>query len=224
MLPTLSLNNLYAFDQTLFDSAPMPSEDIDQPVLVDTILRNYGEMQVIIPDWSMMRHAINVWFAAHSLQLARLWADYIATYDPLYNKDAYVEETRTPNLLRQSSRDVQTEGETVDAPDNTVSASGSTVSQYKGFNSSSFNDVSKQLPENVTTETGRNVTSGNSFSNENARESETGTETRTRREYGNVGVTMASQLLRDSVSFHRTFNWYDLAAKLWAVDNLVMVY
>lgn len=224
MLPTLSLNNMMQFDQTLFDTAPMPTGDVNREVLVNTILINYGEMQVLVPDWSMLRHSINVWFAAHSLQLARLWADYAATYDPLYNKDAYYTETRTPGITRTTQRGIDQTGTRKENPGTVVTESGEEVSQYSGFNSSTFNDVTRELPGRVTTQSGQNDATGSTQTRESVRETEDGQEKTERREYGNIGVTMASELLRDSVSFHRSYNWYDLAAKLWAVDNLVMVY
>ena len=122
------------------------------------------------------------------------------------------------------------------------------------FNSSTFNDVSKDLPGKVVTQSGTNTsngnvtTSGGSTMNRSETQHAGGTDTTssnqssggtdeaeiteitggsekiTRREYGNIGVTMASSMIRDSVKLWKVFNWYDVAAELWASDNLVMIY
>lgn len=243
MLPVLTLNNLMQFDDRLFDTAQIPA-DADLETLVNVILMHYGDMQVLIPDWPVLRHAINTWFAAHALQLNRLWLDYTAEYNPVYNKDGYYEEERTPNLTRtrqsmenttdhqdgKSSSSVQSS----DRPGAVMTESGSNTNQYKGFNSSVFTDVTKDLPGTVTTASGENTgsTTGTG-TNQNNRtvagqteetEMETGSDKIKRHEYGNIGVTMASQMLRDDLSFWSNFSWYDVAAKLWAVDNLVMIY
>lgn len=243
MLPVLTLNNLMQFDDRLFDGAQIPA-DADLETLVNVILMHYGDMQVLIPDWPVLRHAINTWFAAHALQLIRLWLDYTSEYNPVYNKDGYYEEERTPNLTRsrqmsdntterqdgKSSSSVQSS----DRPGAVMTESGSNTNQYKGFNASNFTDVTKELPGTVTTASGENTgsTSG-SGTNQTTRttsgsteetEMETGSDKIQRHEYGNIGVTMASQMLRDDTSFWSNYSWYDVVAKLWAVDNLVMIY
>lgn len=243
MLPVLTLSNLMQYDDRLFDTAQIPA-DADLETLVNVILMHYGDMQVLIPDWSVLRHAINTWFSAHALQLNRLWLDYTAEYNPIYNKDGYYEEDRTPNITRSrhisdNTTDHQNGNSTSsvqssDRPGTVMTESGSNTNQYKGFNSSNFTDVTKDLPGTVTTASGENTgsTTG-SGTNQTTRtssghaeetETETGSDKIRRHEYGNIGVTMASQMLRDDVSFWTTFSWYDVAAKLWAVDNLVMIY
>lgn len=243
MLPVLTLNNLMQFDDRLFDSAQIPA-DADLETLVNVILMHYGDMQVLIPDWSVLRHAINTWFSAHALQLNRLWLDYTAEYNPIYNKDGYFEEDRTPNLTRSrltfdstTERQDATSSSSVqssDKPGTVMTESGSNTNQYKGFNSSDFTDVTKDIPGTVTTASGENTgsTTGSGTTQNNRtnsgrteeNETETGTDRVRRHEYGNIGVTMASQMLRDDLSFWSSFSWYDVAAKLWAVDNLVMIY
>ena len=284
MLPILTLNNLMEFDDSLFDGIVLPDPAISKDLLVDCIMDHFGEMAPVVPDWSMLRFSINNWFAAHSRQLMRLWDAYMAEYDPVYNKDAYYEETRTPDLVhtRSTSRNTTTgsnvqestsgasslqttsgetasssssrHDETEEHPGNVSTESGSTTEQYKGFNSSSFSDVSKELPAKVVTASGVNTGEGDSQVSGSSQTNKTGTEkgsssevrgrtetagstesadvTETaggvekisRREYGNIGTTMASAIIRDSVSLWKAFSWYEVVAEIWASDNLVMIY
>lgn len=249
--PVITLNNLLQWDASLFSNIVVPA-GVDKSLLVDAITRNYGEMQCVYPDWSVFRFSAENWFAAHLQQLQHLFDDYSATYNPIYNKDGYIEEVRTPDLTRskntadnsessdQKNRNISNEGSTTatDNPGQIMTESGSEITQYKGFNSSAFNDVTKDLPGKVTTASGQNV--GNSSSsdvgseeslnhaenraNRYESENERGTETIKTHEYGNIGVTMASQMLRDDRNFWETFAYYDVIAKLFAVDNLIMIY
>ena len=249
--PVITLQNLMEFDNTLLDGITLPAgANLDQ--MKYAILYNYGEMQVVYPDWSVFRYCAENWFASHLSQLQHLFNDWEAEYNPVYNKDGYYEETRTPDLHRSKTSSENEElknsksskatnqgiTSTTENPGAVITESGSTTEQYKGFNSSAFSDVTKELPGKVSTASGTNTahvsnsdtTSGSESTNAtNTRsgsetENETGTESIFRHEYGNIGVTMASQMLRDDRSFWEGFAFYDLAAKLFAVDNLVMIY
>ena len=210
-MPILTLQNLLTYNSALFDDIALP-DGADKQLLVDTIVMQYGDMAPTCSDWPVLRHYINTWFSAHRQQLQHLWNDYMAEYNPIYNKDGYIEETRTPHLEYAEKRnDTQTAS-------GSSNESGNTVQQYKGFQSASFNDVSKTLP-------GTSVTSAsNTSGSASSLRTEQGHEDVYRHEYGNIGVTMASQMLRDDLQFWQTFTFYDIAAKLWAVDNLVMIY
>ena len=199
MLPIINLNNLLTWDQSLFDSCTVP-DGVDLNVLVNTIVLNYGEMQLLYPDWAVMRYYAQNWFAAHKEQLDHLWADWKAEYNPVWNKDGTVEETETYDR------------NTDELPGSVLTESGSEEQQVKGYDSAGYTGASKFIPGRVQTASGKN------------HRDEDGTLTRTRREYGNIGVTMASQMLRDDLSFWSTFNFYDVAAKLFAVDFMVLVY
>lgn len=203
MLPVLTLNNLLQFNDSIFDECLVPA-GIDRELLINQIILEYGEMQVLRPDWSLFRYSCMQWFAIHATQLEHLYTDYSATYNPLYNKDAYYEEERTPNLTRTM----------IDLPGGITTESGQSEGQMKGFNSSDFNGVTKELPGRIVTNSGRNEATSTESGNEKIR----------RREYGNIGVTTSTQLIKDDSSFWSSFNFYQLAARLFAIDNLVMIY
>ena len=282
-MPVITLQNLMQSNDSIFNGIALPV-GADEDLMVYAILFNYGEMPVLYPDWSVFRFTTQNWFAAHLSQLQHLYNDWEASYNPVYNKDGYLEEVRTPNLYKSISTGgtesnavqrirnadtarnadstetpntmvTETPNTTItETPTTTLTESGSTTEQYKGFNSTAFADVSKELPGKVTTAGGMNTTAttgtntttrtGTDSRNEqsteklkddeqvtgtinrsgNETQNESGTETTTRHEYGNIGITMASQMLRDDVKFWELFAFYDVAAKLFAVDNLIMVY
>lgn len=378
-MPILTLYNLMLFNDTLFDQIQLP-EGADRQLLVDRIMLDYGEMQLVYPDWSVMRYYSNSWFAAHLPNFQRLWDDYTAEYNPIHNKDAWIEESRT-----SSGSDTVTHGERVEEISNedgssstaasgtgtrrdigTVSSSGNeartgesdgrktgsssgstndtaqgsddlthgeqitsgktvtdstqygkTVTerpgaittesgqddhQVMGFDSSAFEDASRDKPGKIVTLSGQNVqTQGgtdtrsitesgsdthsgtdrrstseqragqnsgttaeqisnstsdssitygesitNAASSTNDQRSEaradnrsrtgsvqhsgtdttdrSGNENYSRREYGNIGVTTTQQMLEADFSLWQRINWYEIVAKLFAIDFMVMVY
>lgn len=239
MLPILTLQNLMQYNNTLFDDLVLP-DGANKQLLVDSILMHYGDMQPICPDWPALQYYIRSWFMSHQSQLQHLWNDYMAEYNPIFNKDGYIDEVRTPNLVHTETRSGSTSGSgtvngggsTSASSGNTRTETGNTTQQYQGFQSTSFQDVSKEIPNVTTGDSGSSsVTDSQSTLSTNKSQedvldqrTERGNERYRRHEYGNVGVTMASQMLRDDTAFWRGFSWYDMTAKLWAIDNLVMVY
>ncbi len=229
--PILTLQSLMMYDDTLFDDIQLP-DGADQETLVDTICMEYGQMQLLYPDWATMRRAAKSWFNRKAVTLAHLWQDYQASYNPLYNKDAYYDEVRTPDLKEVRTPDLTIER----SPDLTTelthghvaTESGQRESQLQGFNSASYANVSRDLPAGVLTNSGKDTTTeaGSDTTTQTGTDTttHTGTETINRREYGNIGVTTSTQMLRDDVSFWREFSWYDIVAKEFAVDFCVMIY
>lgn len=231
MLPIINLNNLMEFNPTLFDGIMIPS-DCDGQALIDLIMLNYGEMQFLYPDWTSAKIFINSWFRAHYTSIQNLWKDYNASYNPLYNKDAYFTEERTPDLTDTRTPDLQDErtanltNELTHGKKSTES--GSRETQYKGFDSSTYQDVNKEIPAAVLTNSGKDTVkdTGTDTYRHTGTESttHTGTEKIVRREYGNIGVTTSTQLIQSDSEFWQIYNWYDIIAKMFACDFCVMVY
>lgn len=250
-MPVMTLQNLMEYNDTIFDNIVLPS-GADRNLMIASILFNYGEMQVLYQDWSVFRFSTENWFSAHLSQMQHLFNDWESSYNPIYNKDGYYEETRTPNLVhnkdntqnnyhsnvRRINNTANGTTNTEENPGSVITESGSVTDQYKGFNSSTFNDVTKELPGRVTTASGSNEAKTTNSSTENGTVSdsatisntgnevvtETGNETIMRHEYGNIGTITAATLIGGDVKFWESFSFYDLIAKLFAVDNLIMIY
>lgn len=243
MLPKLTLNNLLTFDDTLFNTILLPDE-VDGQLLVDTIVRNYGEMQLMIPDWAALRYYTNSWFSSHFQQLSKLWRAYTIEYNPIWNKDGTIEEVRTPDLKRDHKESDNENTQSTRTPDleikmtydsgESTDYTGDTTDKIQGFNSSAFVNYSQEVP-NTNTDTSRTgddtqtqkgtdtVNTGRTAQAERT-ETETGTETTVRRETGNIGVTTTQAMLNEEIALARKFSFYDLVAKMYAMEFCVMIY
>lgn len=243
MLPKLTLNNLLTFDESLFNTILLP-DNVDGQLLVDTIVHNYGEMQVMIPDWAALRYYTNSWFSSHFHQIDKLWNAYTVEYNPIWNKDGTITETRTPNLTHAKSGTDTDTTESTRTPDlenkmtynsgESTDYTGTTTDKIQGFNSSNFANLSQEEPDTNTdttrtgndtqTQTGTDTVNTERTTEYGTTETETGTETTVRRETGNIGVTTTQAMLNEEIALARRFSFYDLVAKMYAMNFCVMIY
>lgn len=227
MLPILTLNNMLDYNSSLFDSVAIPA-DASKQTLLDTIVRNYGEMQVTIPDWSLLRYYTESWFSANRLRFARLWDVYKVEYNPIWNKDGVVEEVRTPDLLRtrKDTRTPDLENKTTYDSKVKTTDTGNITQQTMGFNSSAFADLNKEVPDttNTATRSGNDTVAFSGTETTDSTEMEKGKEKTTRTERGNIGLTTTQHLVQEEVDLWTNFGFYDTIAKMYATEFLVMIY
>lgn len=223
MLPTITLNDLMRYNDALFNDILLP-DDVNGELLVNTILMQYGEMAVVCTDWEILKKSIDHWFMTHSIQLDRLYRDYSVSYDPLYNKEYHVEETRTPDLRKDSNTTGNSSSVTNSNDNGSFNNSGTNTRAYEGFQSSGFHDVERDTPVNSGSNHNDSQINSNGNSTSKVTETETGTETIKRHEYGNVSAITAAQIIKHDLNLWNEFSFYDIAAKLWAVDNMILVY
>lgn len=156
----ISVLGLYEADSNLFINMHVPSE-ISLDTLINNILIQCAELEILFPNPDFMRdYAIPAWSARRVLIWSKLYETTMLEYNPLYNKDAYYEET-----------------EHVAGEQNT---SGTTTNATRGFNVPS---------DGKLLDTDRVTTGGDLEHNTDT--------TRTRREYGNIGVTSSMQLVKE---------------------------
>lgn len=127
----LSIQGIYEFDPTVFDGFDSPTyTDEDNTVhtlnrddVINSILLQCAELEVVYPSPSMMKFAIGVWSASNQDAWNRLYASQLVKYNPIWNVDADVRQSRIVD------RDREGENQNI----NTVS----------GFNSESWSNADK---------------------------------------------------------------------------------
>lgn len=168
-----SLMSLYMYDDTLFDTCTFPDGAV-KDVIISEILAETAELEVIYPDYDVLKYMLAVYTKSRSNAWQRTYDALKAEYNPIWNKDGTIEEnTRTDNVGRSST--------------NTNAQSDGYVT---AFNS---ND-----PQQSTRDTAVNTGTFNS--------SAEGNQSVIRREYGNIGVTKSSELVRDEVILRASYD------------------
>lgn len=156
----------------------------------DRILSNLGSLVT-----SNIDGLTDLIFSMFGTKWARLWTDYTAEYNPIWNVDGTTEITEERNLTAGKSGT----GSYTDSGSDVTSRSGTdtqtNTNEVQGFNSTAYTpnvkDTTTVSPGTSETLThGKITTESRDFT-----DTDTGTIKRTEKRGGNIGVTMTQQML-----------------------------
>lgn len=135
----ISIRGLYIYDNTIFDNLVLP-DGMDKTTLIGDIMMECAELECIFPDPDTIKEAIGYWSTSRGNAWNRLYQAMTADYNPIYNKDGYVEESS--NMTGN----------------NVTSGTGSSTGSVAGMNSSTLNPAEKtDSTSGGTSETEQNV-------------------------------------------------------------------
>ena len=257
----ISILGLYKYDKHIFDKFNYPTawNSDEQITFVYALLMECAELEVLFTDADFMGEALAVWSAKERPIWDKLYNTTTLKYNPIWNKDGTVTETRTlkgshaltnaENNNVTSTKNATNHGESAtngsaknsgneDTSGNSASQSNGAVNQTDlhsvwGFNGGSDSDADKNVgtTSNTNSESGSNsqhTTNSGSESHEESNTTdskyedngtETGhkdgsengsheeTETYTRIEQGNIGVTTTQSMIveeREVAKFNLT--------------------
>lgn len=211
----LSILGLYQHDNSLFDNMQLPAEFTadDRETLINNLLMECAEFECTYPAFDFCKAAIGFWSKARLHVWQKLYNTMFFEYNPIWNKDGTVTETRTKEYSGEKAGTTESTkestAETEDAVSGSKIANGSqdstTENKTAGFNSSDYakhdkSDVDSSWSETDTNSTRRTV---NDTGSESGSTTESGTtsgnesEEYTRVEQGNIGVTSTQQLIKE---------------------------
>lgn len=233
-MATLSILGLYNWDPAVFRDLVIPTAaDItsdaekvtdpwvpDKDVLIRLICMRYAELSLVYPDWKDMQTMIGMWSAARLPVWVALYNTLLYKYNPIWNKDGHYLETR--NLAGSDNRtDNLAHGDTTTVTNMNTALTGDVTHQVVGFDSDTFSNESKNIPNTVESVNGSTTTNGSNTGTSNHATTDTGTIRRD--ETGNIGVTMTQEMIqrqRDIVAF----NLYETIAEEFKQEFCVMLY
>ena len=200
----LSILGLYQYDQTLFDNMQLPSEFTadDRETLINNLLMECAEFECTYPAFDFCKAAIGFWSKARLPVWQKLYNTMFFEYNPIWNKDGTITETRTKEYSDEKAGSVNNRKDrmlSVSKDDTT------TENQTAGFNSSGYANKDKSTVQHKydDTETGRVTRTVTDTGAEQGSTTESGTtsgeetEEYTRVEQGNIGVTSTQQLIKE---------------------------
>lgn len=94
----LTIMGMYEYDNSLFDGLDCPTYTdknnvvhvVNKTDVINSILLNCGELEVLYPNFAIMKMAIGVWSASEFDTWQKLYETQKAEYNPLWNVDADV--------------------------------------------------------------------------------------------------------------------------------------
>lgn len=158
-----------------------------------------------------LEYVINSLILIHGVEWDRLYTDYTAEYNPIWNVDGSTTETETRDLTKTQTGT----GDFTDSGTDTTTRTGTDTTAYtgtdtdtatesiQGFNSTTYSPESQNIEkiekgtaDTVTHDTQDSLVHGKKTAEtRNYTDTDTGTITRTETRGGNIGVTMTQQML-----------------------------
>lgn len=202
----ISVLGIYTYDPTIFDGLTVP-ENMQKQALVTLILKETANLETMYPDPEILKTLITNWSAINSAKWEKLQESTEFEYNPIWNKDGVISETREKSGERANDNS-RTESRT-------STTSGTTESKTAGLNSTTYQPADETIDSNSVNDGGSVVDSGS--------ESNSESETIERTEQGNIGITSTQQLIKEEREVSM-FNLYELIASDFKSNFCVMVY
>ena len=261
----LSILGLYNYDSHVFDDFVIPTAaDItgdaekitnpfvpDKQTLINYICMEYAELSLVYADADTMKKMIGVWSAVNNPVWKALYNTLLYKYNPIWNKDSDVLETRafagtnyeTRNLANSESETRNLAGSDNETRNlaNSEQYSGSgtemKVNLVTGYDENTFSNNTRDdiktsgsgsgsgtdtgTVNRAKTDTGTINRSGTDTGTDNRNTTDNGTITR--REQGNIGVQTTQSMIEEQRRLVE-FNLYKTIAESFKEQFCVMVY
>lgn len=215
----LSILGLYEYDNTIFDGLTLPTladlpndpdlyvanpEALDKTDLIANICFELAELPLVYGDADAMKKMIEIWSNISFREWLQLWETLLYKYNPIWNKDGTITESVEGDVTSTNS------GNYTDANTGT----DTTTNKVTGYDSNTYspNDQTDLSHGHTLTHTINNI---KTVLDDNS--------VRTRRETGNIGVTMTQEMInrqREVVQF----NLYTYITERFKERFCVMVY
>lgn len=197
MRATLSILGLYRINPQIFAGLNFPEGiELDPDVIQWEILEECAELEVLYPDPDYMQIAIGKWAAYRMPSWLKMYSAIQATYNPIYNKDAHINETRIFGA-RSATNSI---GARTATEERTVSA----------FNSAQYAPAERTTAtQNAATDTASEL-------------SHTDTESKT--EQGNIGVTTTQEMIEAEMDLRSKWSMYSVIVDEFKRKFCLLVY
>ena len=226
---TVSVMGMYNYDNSLFDNLTLPEQftEQDRSDLIDKILSECAELEVVYPDFTILRHMIGVWSRTRLYNWSKLYDTMYFDYNPIYNTDRHMSwgEKRTTTVNETESNNVKENGTSESNDSYTNNGSDTTEREVTGFNTETYVDSGKDTTTlgsgrtgtaDVTAETERDESRDrNMTDNRNSEHFE--------ESYGNIGVTTTQEMIEAERKVVM-FNLFDVITEQFKQKFCVMVW
>ena len=245
----LSVLGLYQWDHDIFADMAIP-EDVNGETLTWKILEDCAELEVLYSDPDYMKASLHNWSSAMLPNWNKMQEALTAEYNPIWNKDGTIRETRTYGAQAESrtygaiseTSNIGAQTITSDTGEQTTTnnfgaRSQENIHQVAGYNSDTLNNADRDQntiqPASDTVNNGARQDSeqhsgrqdsANRAAHTDTENREGYTDTFSRIEQGNIGVTESSAMVQHEVELRQRFNIYDIIVKDFKNHYCLQIY
>lgn len=218
----MSISGMMSYDPHVLDDMVIP-EEIDRETLMDNIYLECAELECIYPDPAFFRKAVKAWSRKELPVWEKLYETTQYEYNPIWNKDGTVTETHTRNLSDTENRNLHSADHAVGSNSSHTEGSSEDTEKVSAFNASGFSD--RQHNEAGTETDGSGSFDNTSTHDDTGSVTKTGTgsETISREEKGNIGVTTTQQMINEEREVDR-FNIMDVIISSFKNRFCLLIY
>lgn len=186
----LSVMGLYQFDDSIFDVMAVP-DGVNKEAAVAAILTECAELEILLPDPDIFKASLQYWSISQLPIWTKLYESTQFDYNPIWNKDATITETRHLETDDTETRNLSKNN--TETRNLANSAHTTATGKVAGYNSTTLQTQEQQDISGNGTDTGTVENNGSDTGTvNNAGEHD---ETITRRETGNIGITSTQELI-----------------------------
>lgn len=240
---TLSVTDLYNYDETLFDNITLPTEfdtTANRSTLINQILMRAKDFEALYPDADFMKSQIKYWSDENIFIWDRIYALTKLEYNPIENYDRMEESSETGQNATErtgeavSARAGSNSQDQSERRAESSSEAGSESSETKkaGFNTTTIEPQSGQsgssnaqraaTSENNTKGTGTTTETATGHTNEN--ENSNHNILKSSRIHGNIGVTTPAQMIQGDLEIYPDLNLIRRIVEDFVTEFCIMVY
>lgn len=99
--PWLSIRGLYLMNNNVFSEMVLP-QDLEAEILQNEIMEECAELEVLFPDPDFMQKSLGWWSTSRLYAWNQMMETLRANYNPIWNKDGTINETRTYGEMNSS--------------------------------------------------------------------------------------------------------------------------
>lgn len=220
---TLSIAGLYNWNEHIFDDLVLPVS-IDKNEIIDDILYTCADLEIVYPDWNVMKHAIKVWSEEALYRWNKIETLAEAEYNPLENYDMMETESIHDNREKKKN-DVSTgKVKTENVASNNNSNTNTVTNAVTGYNTTS--PVTNTQDTTTGNETGNGISNGQATTNDirTGNETETGNVVRNNRRHGNLGVMTPADMIKKELEVYPQLNLYAIIPTEFKMRFCLLVY
>lgn len=191
----LSIQGMYEYDPDIMSGFRVP-EGINRTDAINDIMLKCAELEIIYPDFEIMKTAITTWCNSEFKIWQKLYDTVEIEYNPIWNVDANITINDQDNT--EDSRTIVDDSENSNTRNqsNTTNTQNTSTESTKGFNSEEWADHNKTVDSGTITDGGI-ISDTGTYDNtrtDNYNSEKTGV--RTERRTGNIGVTATQDLIK----------------------------
>lgn len=207
----LSMMALYHWDDHIFSKLILP-DGMDREALIAEILTQTAELEVVYPDWDIMRDAIGYWSRTMIKNWWRAWEALQLEYNPLWNVDANIREAETRDLANTERRSASGSSRDDGSGNQTEKTDGNVTMQVSAFNDANTQWANRQKDTTDATvgTTYKDARSRTYNDGEQRNGTDTGSIIRDTRRTGNIGVTSSQQLINEELDLAERNLYHDI--------------